>query len=130
MKTICRSEAMSAEPPYRDLHLWVGNTESFMIRFGAGNAPLDLSGSEIVLAVQWQDGSMRKQAGVDAGIEISDALRGEVTIQFSADETRLFPASPYFGYALYAIERRIASERKTILHGKIIPTEWKADGDA
>jgi hypothetical protein len=102
-------------PASKDISIWRGNTETFPVevkaRAGATIVAVNLTGSTLQFRAQWDGGSLIKD------LDITDAALGLAELRLTASETRSIPQG---SAARYEIERRVGSEQKTILYGRLV----------
>lgn len=102
-------------PTNRNISVWRGNTETIpvQVKIKVAGIPtaVDLTGSTLNFLAQWAGGSLAKV------LDITDAVLGLAELPLTPAETKGFPASVAINYE---IERRLGSDQKTILYGKIV----------
>ncbi|WP_150523839.1 hypothetical protein [Roseibium sediminis] len=97
--------------------IWVGNTTPLDLRFlDANREPFDLTGSDMILTI-FQDGELIRKSSADGHWTIDDPANGRARVVLNPEETRklLSEVSP----TTYEIERHIAGEQTTLMHGRI-----------
>lgn len=115
-------------PTQKDIAVWVGNDSDLIMRWwedAAKTIPFDFGGSEITFVASWLGGSITRSS-TDGGVLLDTPAAGHITIPFSPEDTRRFPAA---GPVKYEIARRIGGRTTTLVYGVVKISRWgNSDG--
>lgn len=101
------------KPPYRDINLWRGNSETLTFRLSdAAQLPYDLTDNVIKMLIE-SDGTVTEIMG-----EVTDALAGEFKINITTAVTKDISAKTH--QPNYEIRRLFDAEEKTIIYGNLL----------
>lgn len=105
-------------PAQYTLRLWRGNTEPLAFRFKQANGdPFDLSGSTLILKIDFDSGVLIKSSAQGDWV-IDDPASGEARVTLSAADTRSICGG--VRPARFEIERHVGDEQRTLLFGKVV----------
>lgn len=98
-----------------------GNSFSRTFRFKDGTGqPVDLTGA-VLMFVAKADAQLLIKSTADGSLDMPDPATGEMTLNLSPAETRLFPVGRL--RTRYEIERRIGAEEVTLVAGFLVVEE-------
>jgi peptidoglycan hydrolase-like protein with peptidoglycan-binding domain len=101
------------KPPYRDINLWRGNSETLTFRLrDASGVAYDLTGDVLKMFIE------SDEVVTEIVATVTDALVGEFQVHITSAITKTITAKTH--QANYEIVRFFEAEEKTVLHGNLL----------